>query len=61
MKLSQLKLPYQIQIDDIIGRSGFVTGTQGVTEIKLDKGMAVIKREGKPDLVFAGQMYGVVE
>jgi hypothetical protein len=56
-----LKLPYQIEVDDIIGRSGFVQGTQGVTAIQLEGGVVTVKRDGKPDLVFAGNFYGTAK
>ena len=61
MQLKELRLPYQVQIGDIVARSGFAVGSSGVTEIKVDRGLALVKRSKGPDLVFSGQFYGIPE
>ena len=59
MKLSELRLPNQVQIGDVVARSGFAVGNQGVESIEADGPVVTVKRvAGKSDLVFSGSWYG---
>jgi threonine/homoserine efflux transporter RhtA len=58
-KLRTIRFPNQVQVSgEALAKSGFAVGGQGVTEIRLVSGVAVVQRVNRPTLVFNGPCYG---